>query len=135
MGQSTILKSIRISTKMKILFILACLFQMGFQKPQIPKHIAGHDYASELNENIQDYRNSVQDYGLGSIFRSILKVVPKIIPKTIPKKIPEAFIEGAVNEGINHAFGQDYRRGNGGRRPGRKPGRKSRGKPAGKPKS
>merc|ERR1711951_58829 len=59
MGQSTILKSIRISTKvvffsqkMKILFILACLFQMGFQKPQIPKHI-GHDYASELNENIQ----------------------------------------------------------------------------------
>jgi len=110
---------------------------MGFQKPQIPKHIAGHDYASELNENIQDYHNSVQDYGLGGIFRSILKIAPKIIPKTIPKtipkKIPEAFIEGAVNEGINHAFGQDYRRGNGGRRPGRRPGKRSRGKPRGKP--
>jgi len=127
---------------------------MGFQKPQIPKHI-GHDYASELNENIQgriaakailggiagtralnkaqDYHNSVQDYGLGGIFRSILKIAPKIIPKTIPKKIPEAFIEGAVNEGINHAFGQDYRRGNGGRRPGRRPGKRSRGKPRGKP--
>jgi len=129
---------------------------MGFQKPQIPKHIAGHDYASELNENIQgriaakailggiagtralnkaqDYHNSVQDYGLGSIFRGILKIVPKIIPKIpkqIPKQIPEALIEGAVNEaasqGIKHAFGQDYRRGSGRRN--------SRGNSRGKPRS
>merc|ERR1719259_1223636 len=97
---------------MKILFILTCLFQMGFQKPQIPKHIAVHDYASELNENIQGRiaaKAILEGIAANAGTRALNKAQGKdYFIGGILKALLEGIAANAGTRALNKAQGKDY---------------------------
>jgi len=95
---------------MKTLFILACVFHVGYQKAQIPSHIGGPKHAAEWHRPGEDYT--------GDIFGKLAKIAGALISDpevqdaaaTIILKLIEVITEiiAGKRNGLEHFQGLDY---------------------------